>query len=290
MSVTVPVLSRRQVLAAGASLTVAGSGGCVMNRGGGSETVLGFVAVERSDVSELAVVESDDWTAAQRRLLGDDPGNNATAYGYRPFDEGDVVLANGTYYTVSVAENGSETVTRPVLHAEPVSDPDGAVADPSSLPDADVMALKCAVASVDGKGPEPCVVHGGEGSAFWPVPVPEYVDVGGDVYRLSASEESVGLQRYDYEFEAVAESLSAFADYAVEHLLAVDFDALSLTERQQEILRTAAEEGSYRETPPYSDALHWIVETFRAGADGQEGYVRFDGAFYLATVSQIWAD
>lgn len=282
--------SRRQVLASAAAAASAGAGGCLFGRGGaGSEMILEFEPVERGAVGQRAVYASEEWTATQRALLGDDPGTDAVAYGHQPFHEGDIVRANGRYYAVSVSENGTGTVTRPVLEAEPVEDDGGDAVELDSLAPADAMTLKCALASARGDGPEPCVVHGGEGSVFWPDP-PEYADMGGDVYRLSAREHSVTLQRYDYSFQEVATNESAFTEYAVEKLLAVDFDSWDLTETEREVLTSAAQEGRYRETPPYSDALERITDAVLDGARGREGYVRFDGAYYLASVRQIWAD
>lgn len=282
--------SRRHVLVSAAAASLTGAAGCLFGRsGGGSETVLEFDPVERSAVGQRVVYGPEEWTGTQRALLGDDPAADAVAYGHQPFHEGDVVHANGSYYAVSVVENGTETVTRPVLEAEPVEGHADEAVELSGLSDADGMTLKCALASADGKGPEPCVVHGGDASVFWP-DSPTYAQLGDDVYRLSVQERSVTLQRYDYSFERVATSESGFTEYAVENLLAVDFDAWDLTEAEREILTTAAQEGRYRETPPYSDALEHIVSAIREGSHGREGYVRFDGAFYLASVRQIWAD
>jgi hypothetical protein len=269
---------------------LAGSGGCLFGRDGTeSETILEFEPVEQSDVGRRTVYTRTEWSPTQRALLGDDPGSDAVAYGYQPFHEGDVVHTDGTYYAVSVTEGGTETVTRPVLEAASVDGHSGEAVELSSLSDADRMTLKCALASADGDGPEPCVVHGGERSAFWPDP-PTYASVGGDVYQLSAHERSVTLERYDYSFETVAESDAAFTEYAVANLLAVDFDAWTLSEAEREILTTAAQEGRYRETPPYSDALERIVDAVREGSRGSEGYVRFEGAYYLASVQETWAD
>lgn len=280
--------SRRTVL--GGLLGSAGFSGCVMDRENASELALHFEPVDADALGDADLYRSDEWTPTQQQLLAAGATNETAAYGHRPFDDGDAIHVNGTYYDISVQENGTATVLRPVLRAEPVSESNGEVGNFSAVSELDQRALKCAVASADGKGPEPCILHAGNRSAFWPTLEFEYVTVGGDTHQLSATEQNVTLTRHDYRFTPVAQNRSAFATYAAQNLVAVNYDAMALTADQRKMLRTAAEEGVYRESPPYSEGLQELVNAFREGADDYEDTVRFDGEYYLASVQQIYDD
>ncbi|MFB6155183.1 MAG: hypothetical protein ABEJ22_04755 [Haloferacaceae archaeon] len=282
--------SRRRVL--GAVATLAASSGCVFDRnlGSGSSKSLHFESVPESELGAAYVADESEWTPVQRSLVGDGVPGEADAYGVRPFEADEFVLADGIYYEVSVTEDGTETVERPVLSAEAVDEADGEVGDFGNLSPTDLQAVKCAVASTDDDSPDPCVIHAGEASAFWPDPDFEYVRVSDDLFRLHAEEQSVSLTRYRYEFERVADSHAAFLERYRDELVAVDFDAASLTDEQREMLRTAASEGVYEESPPYSDGYSDLLDRLDEAATRRKSYVRFDGGYYLAWTLVVAAD
>lgn len=278
--------SRRRVLAAAATV-LSSLGGCAtLDTSNASGIVLRFDPVPASAVGSADLLTAEEFTAPQRHVVDAGVPNGAAAYGHPPIGAGAFVLDNGTYYAVAASGNGTETVTRPVLSADPAAEAGGSTVEFGDLSRTDQRTLKCAV--TDGKEPTPCVLYAGTESAFWPDP--GYARVGGDAYRLSIAERNVTLDRYDYEFEPVARNRSAFADYAARNALAANYDEMPLSEEQRSILRTAANDGVYRETPPYSDAIRTVVEVFRQGADGNEDYVRFAGSFYLASVRQVYDD
>ena len=282
--------TRRRLLAAVAA--AAGSSGCLFgDRHDDSELALHFEPVPADELGSAFLYTRVEWTPAQRALI-ERGGTNATeAFGYRPFDPGDVVRVNGTYFEVFVGRNGTGRVERPVLVAEPESEASEPTGDFTGLAESDVLALRCAITSADREGSEPCVLHGGEHSAFVPEPAFRSIDHGEAYYHLSVAEREVELDRYDYEFQPVAENRSAFTDYAARDLLAVDYDETSLTGEKREVLRTAAEEGVYRESPPpYADALLDLVGTFRDGASDHRDYVKFDGRYYLAWTTEFSDD
>lgn len=256
-----------------------------------SELALHFEPVPADELGSEFLYTHAEWTPAQRALL-DRGGTNVTeAFGYRPFDPGDVVRVNGTYRTVFVGQNGTKRVERPVLVAEPEPEPSGRTGDLSGLAESDLLALRCAIVSAQREGPEPCVLHGGDHSAFLPEPAFRSVEHGDAYYRLSVVEREVELDRYEYEFQPVAENRSAFASYAARGMLAVDYDATSPSREEREILRTVTEEGVYRESPPpYSDALLHVVGAFREGATDHQDYVKFGGQYYLAWTTEFSDD
>lgn len=255
-----------------------------------SELAIHFDPVPASALGREFLFAPERWTPAQRTFLADGVANATEAYGYRPFDPGVAVRTDGTYYAVSVAENGTATVRRPVLRAEQVSDAPGEVGDFEGLGETDALALRCAVVSARREGPEPCVLHAGNRSAFWPEPEFRYFEHRNEYYRLAATEAPVELARYDYRFEPVARNQSAFAAYAASEMLAVDYGDRSLSAEERSILETAAAEGVYRESPPYSDALRGLVEDLRGRADHHRSYVRFRGSYYLAWSTRTFDD
>lgn len=284
--------SRRQVLAHLAIGTAASSGCLLWDTRDDSALALHFEPVDASDLGEEFLFTAAEWSATQRQLVGDGVPNGTARYGHRPLRGGEFVEVDGTYYAVDVAENGTETVARPVLRAERVSGVDGEARGFADLSREDALTLRCAVATSSGEGPEPCaVLHAGEESAFWPDPPFEYWTNGDDSYHLTVSEQNVTLTRFDYTFRPVARSRPAFADYAARELLAADYDSMDLTAEQRDILRAAAREGVYRESPPpYSDEFLDLVDAFRAGADSARDYVRFDGAYFLARTTEFHDD
>lgn len=282
--------TRRRFLALAAAGVSAASGCFFGDTHDDSELALHFEPVPAEELGSEFLYTRADWTPAQRALL-DRGGTNATeAFGYRPFDPGDVVRVNRTYYAVFVGQNGTERVERPVLVAESEPEPSGQTGDFSGLAESDVLALRCAVSSARRERSEPCVIHGGNHSAFLPEPAFRSFEHHDDYYRLSVVEREVELDRYEYGFRPVAENRSAFASYAARGMLAVDYDSTSPSSEEREVLRTAAEEGVYREAPPYSEALLAVVEAFRDGATDHEDYVKFDGEYYLARATEVSDD
>jgi hypothetical protein len=280
--------SRRRLLGAVASLPL--TAGCVYDLRNDSSKALHFEPVPESELGAKFVYTEREWSPTQRRVVAAGVPDGTEFYGIRPFEDGEYVVVDGVYYAVSVAEHGRESVERPVLTAERVSEADGEARDFGDFSDADRRALKCAVASSDGDGPEPCVVHAGEASAFWPEPDPRHVEVGGDHFRLSAETATVSLTRYEYAFDRVADSRSAFLDRLGDDLLAVDFAEVDLTPDQREMLATAASEDVYSESPPYSEGFQELLETFEEGRRRHEDYVRFDGDYYLARIDAVYDD
>lgn len=284
-------VSRRRLLALAAGSGTALSGCLLWDTHDDSELAFHFESVAPSNLGAEFLYTNGEWTPTQRRLVASGVPNGTTAYRHEPFVDGEFVRVNGTYYSVASTENGTRTVTRPVLRAEPVSSANGERGDFSGLSPDDQRLLKCAIASADRKGPTPCVVHARTESKFWPNPPFEYLRHNDEDYRLVASERNVTFPRYDFTFESVARNRFAFAEFAARELVAVDYDARDLTEKQRSILRTAAREGAHRESPPpYSDSLLVLVRGFEASADDFRDYLRFEEAYYLAWTTRSYDD
>lgn len=282
--------TRRQLLSVVAGTLPLVSGCFFGDTHDDSELAIHFEPVRASELGAEYLHTSEEWTPAQRTFLDVGVRNATVAYGHRPFESVSVIRANGTYYAVSVAENGTETVRRPVLRAEPVSEPTEEVGDFSGLARADGLALRCALVSAQRDGPGPCVLNAGNRSAFWPDLRFTHVEHSGDYYRLTSAEETVELARYDYVFEPVARDRSVFADYAARSMLVVDYADQSLSPEERSILETAAADGVYRESPPYSDALRTLVDGLDSRANRHRVYVRFEGSYYLARTTRAFDD
>lgn len=287
--------TRRRVLGHVGALGAAASlGGCFWDTTNDSFLAVRLEPVPRADLGQNEVVAEEELGPRAGRIVDEGLANGTSAYGRQPhaLTGHAFVRDDGTYYAVRRSENGTETVERPVLEAEPVETADGSVSDRGNLSESDGRALRCAVSTADERDPHPCVVHEGEASAFWPESRFRYLERGDDGYfRLSVSERNVSLDRHEYRFEPVAGNRSAFADYAAGERVAVDFSTVDASAEQREILRTAAEEGVYEESPPpYSDGLRDLTERIRGASDGYEAIVRFDGAYYLASVEQGFDD
>ena len=285
------VPSRRRVLAQASGLgATATLGGCLWNLGGASSRLaIRFEPVSRADLGREAVVTASELQPRARRVVHEGLGNGTAVYGRKPraFADHAVVSVDGTYYAVGVVENGSETVERPVLEAELVDTTNGSVSDWGNLSRSDALTLRCAVSVRDDGDDHSCVVYDGDASAFWPEPRFRYLERGDDGYfRLSVAERAVSLDRYEYGFDRVAANESAFADYAARELVAVDFDEADLSAKQRAIVETAASEGVYEESPPYSEGVQVLADRLRNAGDGVDAYVRFDGSYYLASVRQ----
>lgn len=256
-----------------------------------SELALHFESVPAGELGSEFLYTREEWTPAQRAFLDRGVSNATEAFGHRPFESGAVVRVNDTYFTASVSENGTGQVSRPVLVAEPEPEPSGRTGEFAGLAQSDVFALRCAIVSAQREGPEPCVLHGGDHSAFVPEPPFRSIEHNDEYFGLSVVESELELTRYAYEFQAVAENRSAFASYAAREMLAVDYDAVPLTVEEREILRTAADDGVYRESPPpYSGAFLDVVEAFRDGATDHRDYVKFDGEHYIAWTTEFSDD
>lgn len=283
------MVTRRTVLA-----NVVGLGGttllagCLFNNGG--SLAINLTPVSRSDLVPTATALADLEPRA-RAAVSDGLANGTTVYGRTPLEAGSFVLADDAYYRVAVEANGTETVERPVLQAESVSGSDGPVGGWEGLSPSDDFTLRCAIQAPDRVYEPPCVILGGNDSAFWPELQFEYFHPGDmGPYRLQTSEQTVTLDRYDYTFERVAQTQSAFADYVVNQRVAIDFSTIDLPAEQRDILETAATEGVYRESsPPYSDALEDLGERIQS-AGGYTVYVRFNGTYYEASVDEIHGD
>lgn len=283
--------TRRQVLIGGSGLgATATLGGCLGDLGGSSSRLaIRLEPVSRPELGQKDVVAVDDLGPRARSVVDDGLANGATAYGRKPrsFVGHPFVRVDGAYYAIQVTENGSEEVERPVLEAEQVDTADGSVSDWGNLSRSDGFTLRCAVSARDDDD-RSCVVHGGNASAFWPEPRFRYLERGEEsYYRLTVAERSVSLDRYEYAFDRVAENESAFADYAARELVAIDFDQADLSMKQRDVLETAASDGVYEESPPYSDELQELTRRIRNADDGVEAHVRFDGSYYLARVQQL---
>lgn len=283
--------TRRRFLALAAAGVPAVSGCFFGDTHDDSELAIHFEPVPADELGSVFLYTREEWTPAQRALLDRDGTNATESFGYRPFDPGDVVRENGTYFAVFVGQNGTEQIVRPVLVAEPEPEPSGRTGDFSGLAESDALALRCAITSAEREGPEPCAIHGGNHSEFLPEPSFQSIEHRDGYYRLSIVEREVELDRYEYDFQPVAENRTAFASYAARDMLAVDYDATSLSSEEREVLRTAADDGVYRESPPpYSDALRAVVEVFRDGASDHRDYVKFDGRYYLAWTTEVSDD
>lgn len=285
--------TRRQVLASAGGLGgVTALAGCPLYTGNDSSMAIYIEDVSREDLGQNYVVAADELEPRARAVVREGLSNGTIVHGTKPIRSDEIVLLDGSYYAVQITENGTETVTRPVLDATEVASADGTAADWGNLSESDALTLRCAVSTRDERDAPPCVVFAGNDSAFWPDLRFRYFEGGDETYyRLHASEQRVTLDRYDYTFDLVASSRSAFAEYAESELVAINFATIDLSAEQQDILDTAADDGIYRESPPpYSEDLRDLVERLRAANGNAESsvYIRFDGNYFVARYSQTF--
>lgn len=287
------MLTRRTVLAhiAGLGGTTA-LAGCVLDTTNDSSMSIHLEEVPREQLGQKDAFTPDELEPIARETVSDGLTNGTTVYGTKPLAAGTFVVSNGSYYVVRITQNGTEAVERPVLEAEKVSSPNGTVRDWGNLSRSDALTLRCAVTTRDEQDAHPCVIFSGSDSAFWPELRFQYLESGDELYyRLHTTERTVTLDRYDYTFEPIASNRSSFADYVARERIAIDFSTADLSAEQRDILRTAATEGVYRESPPpYSDALRELVEWVRSVDDNNTVYVRFNGTYYEASERQSFDD
>lgn len=286
--------SRRSLLAGlgsmGATIPLAG---CFWDVTNDSSLTLEMESVSRDELGQARVrpvAEQGPWV---RQVVARGLENGTTVYGRKPLERSDFLDVDGTYYAVHVSKNGTATVERPVLEATEVAAPDGPVNDWGNVSRADGLTLRCAVSTRDRNDLPGCVIYGGNESAFLPKPRFRYLESGEETYyRLEVEERPVDLDRYEYSFESVAETRSAFAEYVARERVAIDFSTGDLTAEQRDILETAAAEGTYEESPPpYSAALQELVDRIertqqRSGT--YEIYVRFEGEYYRLSYQQFF--
>lgn len=251
------------------------------------------MAVQLEEVPREQLGQEDALVPAQmepraREIVNDGLANGTIAHGRKPLSNGTFISSNGSYYAVHVSKNGTATVERPVLEAEKVSAPNGSVSDWGNLSRSDSQTLRCAVSTRD-RQDIPCVIFRGSDSAFWPELRFQYLESGDSTYyQLNTSMQTVTVDRYRYTFERIASNRSAFTAYVVRDQTML---TANLSADQREILRKAAADGIYRESPPpYSDSLRSLVDRIRAVSDGSTVYVRFNGTFYEATARQSFDD
>jgi|AntDeeMinimDraft_5_1070356.scaffolds.fasta_scaffold20757_1 hypothetical protein len=286
------MLTRRSVL-----VHVVGLGGTTALTGclfgafnNGGSLAITLTPISRSEIVPTATA-LEDLEPRARATVTDGLANETTVYERQPLEAGAFVLADGVYYRVTVEANGTERVERPVLEAESISESDGPVGGWEGLTPSDDFTLRCAIQAPDRVYEPPCVILGGDNSAFWPELQFEYFHPGNmGPYRLHTSEQMVTLDRYDYSFERVADNQSSYTDYVLNRRVAIDFSTVDLPAEQRDILETAAAEGVYRETsPPYSDALEDLQGRIQSPGS-YTVYVRFDGTYYEASVDEVHGD
>lgn len=282
------LLTRSVAVGATATLT-----GCLWDAQSTSSLSLHLERVPRDELGQQRVDDVADLTPRERDVFEAGRTNGTVASGRKPVESSVVIRRAGTSYAVTVRADGTETGTRPVLEATAVSTANGSVGNPSNLSESDGRTYRCAIAGRERGDANPCVViYGGDESAFRPEPRFRYVERGDEgYYRLESSERTITLDRYRYSFDRVAETRSAFADYAAAELLAIDFTDENLATERRDILETAADEGVYEESPPpYSAALEGLVDRVdgSTGGGANEVYVRFDDRYFLAHTQQFW--
>lgn len=263
--------------------------GCLWDSSNGSSLTIQLNEVPREQLGQSKAYKLEKVEPRAREIVREGLINGTTVYGTKPLEAGTFVLSDGSYYAVRVMQNGTETVERPVLDAERVAAPNGSVSDSRELSRSDTLTLKCAVSTHDRQDTRPCVIFAGNHSVFWPELQVQYFERGDETYyRLRTSEQTVTLDRYDYTFERVARNQSSFADYIAQEQVEINFTGAAA--KQRDILRTAANEGMYRESPPYSAALEALVDRVRSAGDERTVYVRFNGTYYEASVVRVFDD
>ncbi len=284
------MVTRRTVLSSLTTIGVTSTfTGCLWDTSNDSSLAIHLETVSRRDLGQINVVDEGELTPRARSVFSEGLTNGTIAFGTQPFESGEVVHSGGSYYAVQVSENGTEAVQWPVLDATEVSTANGSVSDWGNLSRSDAYTLRCAVSS---RG-NPCPIYAGNHSVFWPELRFRYLESGDETYyRLQTSEQTVTLDRYRYTFEPVAANRSAFVDYAMRELVAIDFSTVNLSAKQRDILATAAEEGTYRESPPpYSAALEGLVDRLKSVYGPETSvYVRFNGNYYEARHTQSFDD
>lgn len=125
-----------------------------------------------------------------------------------------------------------------------------------------------------------------ERSAFVPPTDTGYVRWQGKTLRLTFAEERpASVVTYTVAAEQVAESTPAFVD----HVLAErGIELTGLSAEQRDIVEQATD-GGYDACEPYSDAFAGLLEKLSTGEHDFASFVRYDGTWYFASVSQ-WTE
>ena len=281
-------MNRRALLSSLASGGVAALAGC-LDTTNDSSLAVELNRVPKAQLGQPDTVSTDELDADVRAVASDGLGDGTTFTGAQRLDPEEFVVVNGSYYTVAIARAGSGTVARPVLEAEPVSDVDGPVGAWGNLSDSDTTTLRCALSNSERSAVRPCLIPRQNDSTFWPSLQFQYFQHRERTYRLRTTERAVDLDQYEYTFDRVAKNESSFAEYVATERLRID--AATVSGAQRDILRTAATEGVYRESPPpYSEALQSLAEQILAEGFDVTTYVRVDGSYYEAYVLESHDD
>ncbi|MFB6077728.1 MAG: hypothetical protein ABEJ80_01960 [Halarchaeum sp.] len=312
-------LSRRGLLAAGASATAALAGcNALRDDDHGRRLRLSLVdgddTLRESRVARLNETRNPDDEAALDAALA---GENYTTRLRKPFggDDGTgYAERNGTYYALDSVVVGESTVTRPVLRLrETESDAPDAVAA-ASLPAVDRDALHVAWLAARARGtvggyPVGIVERGGyvyrgdvKGSRLLDGDAPDAVAYRNETYAVETSRERFREPVYRANAERVADSPAGVESVLRARFLDAAVARESLSERARAILRTARRSGGYEETRPYSDAYAEVLRALDArpyldgnvekdaGVHTGVRLVRYDDRYYRCRLRFLGSD
>lgn len=260
--------------------------------GGGSWKEIRLEHVPRSELGAADLLSAEaGLTPTQEQFVAAGIPNGTTTYGHRPFEDGQYLHVEGTYYALSAMETGTATVERPVLTAERANALTDEVVTWADLSDVDSRALRCALASLDDSSrSRPCVLHAGADSTFTNRSATVSFDDRGEPVHLAVTREPVELARIEYTVARVGTTRAALADYVARHGVDVDVGDLDLSAEQRSMLETAADTGRYREEPPYSAAFDDLYGAFLDELGGFGGLVALEGAYYRTDLRESHAD
>lgn len=281
--------TRRQLLAGGSIALAAAVGGCAD---------LVTQSTERSPQQlELSLSERDG--PLRERFVVDlaetDPpwdeeafeaalrGESFTTRHHTPFlargdDDPTYTRHDGTYYHLDSVVVGEETVTNPVVRlyevgrVDELDDPPEYVSQ-SSLPQPDERAVQIAYFVARARGdtggvPWEFVERGGyvyrqdeaiAASALLADDGPGHVEVRDTVYEVSVSREEFHEAVYRPDVDPVADQPAEMETILRADLLTARLSRETISEEQQEILRSARGEG-YRESHPFSEAYEDLLK------------------------------
>ena len=285
------VHTRRDIFCCISALGISiGLAGCSFDRNNQSSISIDLAEVPPEGLSLGSPTALHEFPPRAQEMVREGLTNRTIVYGTRPIESGTYIRANGTYYVSQIIENRTTTTDRPILEAMEVSTPDGPMISTSNLTYSDMETLQCAISSRNGTDTDPCLIYGGTDSAFWPEPRSRFFNESENrFYRLRSIRQTVTVDQYTYEFESIARNRSTFDDIVAREQVDIDFSEVNMSQEQRDILANAAENGPYRESPPYSDSLLRLVDRLEAaGADSGGAYIRFNKSYYRVSLRQRW--
>lgn len=282
--------SRRTFLAGTGALCLTTLSGCLFGfRGQDAGFDLSLDPVG-ADLRTAFTLDQSELSPTQAEIV-DDLRESETTIGYdqQLFDDGEILELDGSYYRVAVADDGTETIHRPVLEAELI--------DESEATDEPVPLDRYDDAAYDIVHPVVVTAHRGrmEPHVFYTetvrpeqlTPEPHYTSVTfqDEVYRLEISEQEIEADRIRYQWDELSGDNVEEA-IREEHDI-IDVDSLDLSAEAESILEAARDDPPYVGTVSFSEAEEEVLAALNSeqqdvGPDTR--WIVFRGTYYEAQV------